>query len=184
MNLDTHLQEVYKKYKNNPQLENGYTYASYINRVLRENVTLESQYEDEIRLLDRLTDVYATKKDLTVYRTCCDYTFENYIDNNDVFTYPMFMSVSIYKEYVAKKFSEQDCKNCLLEITLPKETKLAPLEGQPGETKEEQELLLPRNTKFKVISKDRISEDEVEILIGKSPFKIEFSYFFKLQKIK
>ena len=152
--------DVYKRYTKNGYFEK-------INNALRTGYTNDFFVQDDIQALDRLFQKMPTqiipKMDTTVYRgTYLTQELNDILNeksNTDIFTDKGFVSTSRSKQ-VAKQFANHEDK-ILLKITVPKGSKVIDDERLPSYVasimKGEQEVLLPRNAQFKVLSYDEKS---------------------------
>jgi hypothetical protein len=155
---------------------------SYVQHILKkmlkeilppnENVSLEiiiyysyKLLTDKIKILDGIINKYKTKNELIVYRGMkCDDLFSR-LKINDTFTFKNFLSTSLDINVPIEGFTN----DCLLELTLPKETPICYLNWNVNNLKNllnqdiqgsEFEILLGRNYEFKLtkISKLKIKD--------------------------
>lgn len=120
---------------------------------------------DKIKILDGIINKYKIKNELIVYRGMkCDGLFSR-LKINDTFTFKNFLSTSLDINVPIELFA----KDCLLELTLPKETPICYLNWNVDNLKNllnqdiqgsEFEILLGRNYEFKLtkISKLKIKD--------------------------
>jgi len=120
---------------------------------------------DRIKILDGIINKYKTKNELIVYRGMkCDDLFTR-LKINDNFTFKNFLSTSLDINVPIEAFAN----DCLLELTLPKETPICYLNWNVNNLKNllnqdiqgsEFEILLGRNYEFKLtkISKLKIKD--------------------------
>ncbi|MBQ8887097.1 MAG: hypothetical protein IJY61_05280 [Candidatus Gastranaerophilales bacterium] len=153
--------DAYKRYT-----KNGYFEA--INNALRAGITNDVFVLNDIQALDRLFEKIPTrvipKTDITVYRGAfLTNELKDILQGKsktDTFIDKAFVSTSKSKQ-VAKQFANNEDK-ILLQITIPKGSKIIDDEKLPSYTSSimegEQEVLLPRNAQFKVLSYDEKSK--------------------------
>lgn len=173
--------DVYKRYTKNGYFEK-------INNALRTGYTNDFFVQDDIQALDRLFQKMPTqiipKTDMTVYRGTFLTNELNDIlqgkSKTDIFTDKGFVSTSRSKQ-VAKQFANHEDK-ILLKITVPKGSKVIDDERLPSYVasimKGEQEVLLPRNAQFKVLSYDEKS-GIVDVLYLGQKQPLEMPKFFE-----
>lgn len=140
-----------------------------------ENISLEiiiyysyKLLTDKIKILDGIINKYKTKNELIVYRgMTCEGLFSR-LKINDNFTFKNFLSTSLDINIPIKLFAN----DCLLELTLPKETPICYLNWNVDNLKNllnqdiqgsEFEILLGRNYEFKLtkISKLKIKDYDI-----------------------
>ena len=148
---------------------------------------------DRIKILDGIINKYKTKNELIVYRGMkCDGLFSR-LKINDTFTFKNFLSTSLDINVPIEFFAN----DCLLELTLPKETPICYLNWNVDNLKNllnqdiqgsEFEILLGRNYEFKLtkISKLKIKDYNItwKKIKNKKFRKKEIDvYHFKFVKI-
>lgn len=150
------LKLVLKRYKTNIEYKGGFAYAIHVNNLLKEGNKLSSIWENEIRLLDELTNLYKIDEPLDLFRVCNYKELQQFISDG-ILRYPAFLSTSTsYKSTL--DFLQNGDQNASLNITIPNQTYIALMDGMEGETGEENEILLPRNLSFK-IEKEEVIKD-------------------------
>lgn len=100
---------------------------------------------------DKAIEQYNLKENLTTYKGTSPEYYSNY-KIGETFEMKEFNSTSV-SEDVAKKFSKETKNEYLLEIKVPSSTKAMYL-GKNSSNANEYELLIARNTKYKVLSKN------------------------------
>ena len=173
--------DVYKRYTKNGYFEK-------INNALRYGYTNDFFVQEDIQALDRLFQKMPTqiipKTDMTVYRgTFLTNELSDILQGKsktNIFTDKAFVSTSKSKQ-VAKQFVNNEDK-ILLKITVPKGSKVIDDERLPSYVasimKGEQEVLLPRNARFKVLSYDENS-GIVDVLYLGQKQPLEMPEFFE-----
>ena len=172
--------DAYKRYT-----KNGYFEA--INNALRGGIAKDSFVLDDIQTLDRLFHKIPLqilpKKDMVVYRGAfLTNELKDILQGKsktNIFTDKAFVSTSKSKE-VAEQFASGEDK-ILLQIRIPKGSKVIDDEKLPSyiasKMKSEQEVLLPRNAQFKVLSYDEKNKT-VDVLYLGQKFPLEMPTTF------
>lgn len=154
--LTEDLKSILCKYKLNNVIDNGYPFANYLNSSLLQKLNLEQAIQNDIEKLDRLTRIYKTSNSITLFRGCETSQIDSHI-SGDILNYPAYMSTSLSKENISK-FVGTGSDGILLCISIPKGSYVTPMDGMPGETGDELEILLPRMLNFQIINSEIIKE--------------------------
>lgn len=170
MNVDAkkNLEELIKKYDNKWKIFFDkrklkeqeaillYTYRSRdINRKLWGNEHIKEIYfrnvDDIIKTLDRTIPKFKLEDDLIVYRGTDKKYFKD-LKVGDEFSPGYYFSTSLSK-HVANGFLNRNSNRLMMKIKVPKESKGLYV-GKDSGWKYYKELILPRDTKYRVISFD------------------------------
>lgn len=134
---------------------NKYTETDYeqINYSLRntEEDKLDNDTKNKMKVIDKEISKNQVDKDIVVYRgvDAKDFDYYNY---KDIITDSAYVSTS-FSQKIAKEFSNYNNNPYMLKILVPKGTNALLIGTNTGLLFNEQELLLPRNLKYKVIDK-------------------------------
>lgn len=170
--------EAYKRYTQN-------SFFEQINGALRSGLTDDYFVLNDIECLDRIfktmPDEATPKEDMVVYRgTYLSKDLKDIIDgksSTDIFVEKGFASTSKSKN-VAKSFAyAENPDKILLKITIPKGSKVIDDEELPSYARSkmqaEQEVLIPRNAQFKILSYNPRTKTADAIYLGqKYPLKM------------
>lgn len=139
--------------------------SSWMNNYLRTGSIIEQTpekkdfFDSEIKLIDdAFGKAIPVEQKIEVYRGIKEIHLDN--KEGSIFSDKAFVSTSL-REYIAKRFGQ----GVVVKIIIPKGSKVIPLDfaiersgrklhAPAIEQRKEQEVLLPRDTKFKVIGKD------------------------------
>ena len=132
-----------------------YTGGDYlqINRELRGIRPNSGKYSSTVEALDKMLERSSAPEATTVYRGVGSLAVEQWaakLKKGEIIDDPGFVSTS-KSEGVAKRFAQQATKNMLLKINVPKGANVSNISDLSDAPTNEQEVLLPRNSAFKVV---------------------------------
>jgi len=131
---------------------------AYLNGTEKFNDQDSADNDKLINYLDSAVEQGNITSDLIVYRGTETKYYDNY-KAGDTFTEKMYYSTSLIRD-VAQEFCDeapwrsQSEKNTVLEIQVPKGTRALYVGYHAGNNWDEREIILKRNTKFRVVSKE------------------------------
>ncbi len=169
-NLNCNQKKAFDDYKNAESIYEGNAFAYHVNHLLLNQETPPAEYDSHIASLDSISKVESLTEDTTLYRACFDNTVNGHLDNSSQLNiYRAFMSTSTTNTNLRLHFVRcliaDSCVPCYIEIKCKKGAYIIPLEKSAQDT--EKEVLLPRNSQFKLISKSIITcKSEIENLAG------------------
>ena len=156
--LSKNEQDILNLYKGNSPYENEHFFADHINKRLRENATLEGNWKNAMETLDSLFEKMTSECEHTLYRATVDSFVQPYL-NGAIYNYPAYMSTAKELAATPRHFANNHRQPvaALLEIHCPAGTPAINLEINHSYGGLEQEVLLPRNSKFMVRSVDEVT---------------------------
>jgi hypothetical protein len=150
--------EVFRLYKGNSPFDGKQCFADHLNTSLATGQSLGFNWQEKTAALDSIIERSASLQDTTVYRA----TLEMYVPSavGQELVYPSYMSTAAEQSAVSRHFASpmRNVSAALLIIRCPARTPLLNLESNPAFGGLEQEYLLPRNSKFKILSMKRESD--------------------------
>ena len=153
-----------KKYKENNSFHDAQCYAYHINDALLFDRPITDDWQLQMKLMDGAIQKFTSDTSLTLYRA----TFLKYLlpfKNNDILYYKAYMSTAIKPQDLHQHFASSDPSDrpVALVINCPPRTAMALMEGNREYGLPECERLLPRGSRFRVIS-STVTTDKSEII--------------------
>ncbi len=159
VDLTLEEKETFRLYKGNSPFGGRQFFADHLNTSLATGQQLEPDWEQQAKNLDSLIAKSASSHETVVFRA----TLEMYLSSpalNEEFVYRTYVSTAAEEHAVIRHFASpmRDIPAALLRIHCPVGTHMLNLETNSAFGGLEQEYLLPRSSKFKVISITRESD--------------------------
>lgn len=132
--------------------------------------------------LDNLSKKFTYDDEITLYRATCLEDIEGFF-HNGVFIHPFVISSSYDQFSLHSKFRNLSCRiPVLLQIHCSPGTNMVPMEGIPGETHEEREMLLSKNAIMRLQSFSTVtSKSELDQIMGDFPMRWNELVVLKLE---
>ncbi len=145
---DLSIEEINVRQKNKIA---EYEFAYHINAFLRGNRVHTPPDPILIQHLDSAIKKCKAVRDLTLYRATCSEDFDRFVQN-DIFNDPSFASTSTDEKSIANHFNNAFTKRPLKLIILCQSgTNLLDMELPNDTSVSENEILLPRKSRYKIV---------------------------------
>ncbi|GLU50948.1 ADP-ribosyltransferase [Dyadobacter frigoris] len=160
--LNDEERRFFDLYKLNNPYEGKVAFAEELNTMLREKRCIDFTWQKAAKVLDSIISKHKNEFKVCLYRATLDKFLIPFIKDG-IFVDLGFMSTSRKKSAIFRHYgSANKGTPALLIITCPVGTNMAPLEGNEFSDPREQEILLGREHKFKII-RECLSYDKKEI---------------------
>lgn len=150
---------TFSLYKSNSQYANEQYFADFVNHSLRNDVELTPEWIDAANILDSIIAKGTIDTGTNLYRATPDKFVSPYI-SGETLIYPAYMSTAREEHAVQRHFSGnfRDIPAALLRINCACELPGLDLEIDASYGGNELEYLLPRNSIFKIIDTNEITD--------------------------
>lgn len=150
--------EAFRLYKGNSPFDGKQCFADHLNTSLATDQPLGLKWQEKMASLDSIIERSPSLQEATVYRATLKMYVPPAVGNE--FVYPSYMSTAAEESAVSRHFASpmRNVPAALLIIRCPAGTPLLNLESNPAFGGLEQEYLLPRNSKFSILSTKRESD--------------------------
>ncbi|MEN5286260.1 ADP-ribosyltransferase [Stenotrophomonas lactitubi] len=157
-NMTDDEKETFRLYKSNSPFDGEDFFANHVNTSLATNQPLGSKWQEKIASLDSIIERSPSPQETTVYRAMLEMHLPSAVGQELV--YPSYMSTAAEEIAVSRHFasSMRSVPAALLIIQCPAGTPMLDLESNQSFGGLEQEYLLPRNSKFNILSRKRESD--------------------------
>jgi ADP-ribosyltransferase exoenzyme len=154
-----HDKEVFRLYKANSPFDGQQCFADYLNQCLREGTPLQEPWSSAASELAGLIARSTLTQATVLYRATIDAYISPYVKGSEV-AYPAFMSTTKEEASVQRHFatSFRDIPAALLKIECPPNLPALNMESDPRFGGLEHEILLPRGSRFGVVSIKEVTD--------------------------